>query len=92
MNPIRSVGRHIADHSVSISELIPENNIVVIEGKLLSFETKEISGGEGVLLSFNVTDYTDTIKCKAFKYYRARNRKKDDDTKQPPITNEEKKK
>lgn len=86
------MGRKIVDPSVPICELMADNNMAIIEGKLLSFETKEISGGEGVLLTFTVTDYTDTAKCKAFKYYRARNPRKDETEKIPEITAEERQK
>lgn len=45
-----------------------------------------------MMILFAVTDYTDTIKCKTIRYYRARNPRKDDDEKVPDITPEEREK
>ena len=83
-------GRAIADEPVAIRELTPESGLVTIRGKVLSAETKEISGGEAILLTFAVTDFTSSIKCKIFLYYRARQGRRDEDTERPPITPEEK--
>ena len=82
-------GRAIQEEPVAITELQGEMETAVISGKILSSETREISGGEGLLLSFAVTDLTDTIKCKCFLYYRARNPRKDEEGKAPEITAEE---
>ncbi|MBQ4074720.1 MAG: PolC-type DNA polymerase III [Clostridia bacterium] len=83
----RIKGRAIADPPVAIKELTDDSGLVVIQGKVLSTEDKEIAGGEMVLLSFLVTDYTSTIRCKAFLRYRPRRRKDEEDA--PPITAEE---
>ncbi len=40
------------------------------EGEVLTVETRELRGGEMQLLSFALTDYTNTIKCKAFLRYK----------------------
>jgi len=84
---MRIKGRAIADPPVPIKELTDDSGLVVIQGKVLSTEDKEIAGGEMVLLSFLVTDYTSTIRCKAFLRYRPRRRKDEEDA--PPITAEE---
>ena len=42
------------------------------EGEVLTVETRELRGGEMQLLSFALTDYTNTIKCKAFLRYKPR--------------------
>lgn len=89
-HPERIKGRAIADPPVEIREITQDTGLVVIKGKVLSVETREISGGEAVLLSFAVTDFTSSIKCKAFLYYRARNPRKDEKEAPPPITAEEK--
>ena len=84
-------GRAIAEPPVEIVELTAESGIVVIQGEVLSdIEVKEISGGEAMLLSFSVTDYTDTIRCKSFLYYRQRNLRKEEKENAPPLTDEEK--
>ena len=71
----RIKGRAIGDPPVPIRELTDDTGLVVIRGKVLSCEDKEISGGEMVLLSFLVTDFTSTIRVKAFLRYHARARK-----------------
>ena len=83
----RIKGRAIADPPVPISELTDDTGAAVIRGKVLSVEDKEISGGEMVLLTFLVTDFTSTIRCKAFLRYRPHRRKDEEDA--PPITDEE---
>lgn len=83
----RIKGRAIADMPVEIRELTNDSGTVVIRGKVLSVESKEISGGEMVLLSFPVTDYTGTIRVKMFLHYHARRLKHDEEV--PPITQEE---
>ena len=83
-------GRQITEKPVQISELTNDSGAVVIAGKRLDYEEKEISQGEMLLVSFNVTDYTGTIKCKMFLRYRPRFRKEEADE-QPPITEEQRK-
>ena len=64
------------------------------EGEVLTVETRELRGGEMQLLSFALTDYTNTIKCKVFLRYKPRKGRfgsasqEDDDR---PPTEEEKK-
>ena len=82
-------GRAIGDPPVPICELTDDTGLVVIRGKVLSCEDKEISGGEMVLLSFLVTDFTSTIRVKSFFRYHARARK---DEEPMPVTDEERKK
>lgn len=79
-------GRQIADPPVPISEIRDDSGLVVIRGKVLSAENREVGGGESVLLSFLVTDYTSTIRCKIFLRYRPKPRKDED---APPITDEQ---
>lgn len=60
---------------------------------MLTVETRELRGGEMQLLSFALTDYTNTIKCKAFLRYKPRrgrygSAQEEDDR---PPTEEEKK-
>ena len=69
---VRIKGRAIGDPPVPIRELTDDSGLAVIRGKVLSCEDKEIAGGEMVLLSFLVTDFTSTIRCKAFLRYRPR--------------------
>ena len=83
-------GKAITDPTVAISELNNDSGTVVIAGKRLDYEEKEISHGEMLLVSFNVTDYTGTMKCKMFLRYRPRFRQEEADE-QPPITEEQRK-
>ncbi|MBE5776975.1 MAG: PolC-type DNA polymerase III [Clostridiales bacterium] len=83
-------GRAIADKPVPINEITDESGVVTVKGEVLAVERKDISGGEAVLLTFDVTDYTGTIKCKMFLYYRARRLGKDEKENPPPITDDEK--
>ncbi|MBQ4640573.1 MAG: PolC-type DNA polymerase III [Clostridia bacterium] len=87
----RICGRAIGEKPVDIKEIRDDSGLVVISGEVLSVETKSISGGEMELLTFLVTDYTSTIRCKMFLRYRPR-RPKDDEAPPPPITDEEREK
>ncbi len=85
----RIKGRAIGEPPVPIAELTDDIGLAVIRGKVLSVENKELKGGEAVLLSFLVTDYTGTIRCKMFLYYRARRLTKEEEKSPPPVTPEE---
>lgn len=62
-----------------------------MQGDIFKLETKELKGGELLLVTFAITDYTSSILCKAFMRYRRLpfGKKKDDDAPPPPITDEE---
>ncbi len=85
---LRIRGRIIGDKPVPIKELRDDSGLVTVRGKVLSTESKEISGGETVLLTFLVTDFTSTIRCKTFLRYRPR-RPRDAEGEPPPITDAE---
>ena len=59
-------GNHVMGERIPIKEIVDEIGEVVIEGKILNVEKREISNGEKYLVTFSVTDYTDTIMCKIF--------------------------
>lgn len=59
-------GRPITEKPIPIKDLTSDSGEVVIAGRRLDYEEKEISGGDCLLVSFNVSDYTNTIKCKMF--------------------------
>lgn len=81
-------GRPITEKPIPIKDLTSDSGEVVIAGRRLDYEEKEISGGDCLLVSFNVSDYTNTIKCKMFLRYRPKPKK--DDTEEPlPITDEQ---
>ena len=84
------MGRGIADRPVEIKELTGESGLVVIQGEIFKLETKELKGGETLLVSFAVTDYTSSIQCKAFFRYRSRFARKAEGEPEP-ITDEERK-
>ena len=50
-----------------MDSLLPDTQIVV-EGDVISCETKVIQEGKGTFLFFDITDYTSSIRCK--KYYK----------------------
>ncbi len=86
------LGRAITQDTVSISEITEEADHVAFTGEILKAETKELRGGEMVLLSFDITDFTSSISCKAFLRYHKQMRRKDDQSAEPtPPTPEEKK-
>ena len=70
-------GRNIEDEVITkIEELVGEIGEVVVRGKILDFERKEIKNEKSILM-FNVTDFSDTITVKMF----ARNDQVDEITK-----------
>ena len=83
-------GRSIADRPVEIRELTSESGLVVVQGEIFKMEQKELKGGEMLLVSFAVTDYTSSILCKAFFRYRSRFARKEEGE-PAPITDEERK-
>ncbi len=77
------LGRVIADPPVPVVELTEDSGRVVIRGEVLSAETKELKGGDKLLLTFSITDYTSTMQCKAFLRYKNTYGKAADDEKEP---------
>ena len=84
------LGRSIADRPVEIRELTGESGLTVIQGEIFKLEQRELKGGETLLVSFAVTDYTSSVLCKAFLRYRARYLRKEE-AEAVPITDEERK-
>ncbi|MBQ3705070.1 MAG: PolC-type DNA polymerase III [Clostridia bacterium] len=94
--PVRPVkgailGRSIGDRPVEIRELNAESGLVVIQGDVFLVETKELRGGEMVLLSFAVTDYTSSILCKTFLRYRPKRGRGGSEENEKPVSEEERK-
>ncbi|MEE1313938.1 MAG: PolC-type DNA polymerase III [Lachnospiraceae bacterium] len=58
-------GRNCDGDTMPISEIVEEIGEVVIRGKILEMETREIRN-EKTIIMFAITDFTDTIKCKIF--------------------------
>ena len=85
------LGRSIADHPVEIKELTGESGLVVIQGEIFKLETKELKGGEMLLMTFAITDYTSSVLCKIFFRYRPKFARRNEDGTQEPITDEERK-
>ena len=85
------IGRAIGDRPVEMKELNGESGLVVVQGDIFKLETKELKGGEMLLLSFAVTDYTSSILCKAFLRYRKGFRRSGEDAPETPITPAERK-
>ena len=58
-------GRNFEGEETEIHEIIDEMGEVVVRGKILQLETREIRN-EKTIVMFAVTDFTDTIKAKVF--------------------------
>ena len=86
------LGRGIADRPIEMKELASDSGLVVVQGDIFKLETKELKGGEMLLVSFAVTDYTSSILCKTFMRFRKGGSfRRNDDTPPAPITDEERK-
>ncbi len=64
-NPNIIFGRDFEEESINIEEIWGEMGEVVIRGKVRALETREIRN-ERTIVSFEITDFTDTIKVKMF--------------------------
>ena len=64
-NPDVAYGRDFDDEPMPIEQIAGEIGEVVIRGKILSLETREIRN-EKTIIIFSVTDFTDTIMVKMF--------------------------
>ncbi len=58
-------GTNIKEQKVDIRDLSVDSGRVLLDGEILSMESKETKSGK-VLISFNLYDKTSTITCKAF--------------------------
>ena len=85
------LGRAIGDDPVEIRTLRSDSGLVTVQGDVFMLETKELRGGELLLPTFAVTDYTSSILCKCFFRYRPRFSRKDAEGDPPPITDAERK-
>ncbi len=65
-------GKIVKEKPVEITSLTETSGTVVIAGRLMNFERKDVSGGEMVLLAFTISDLTGSIRCKVFLRYRSR--------------------
>ena len=83
------LGRGIADRPVEMKELASDSGLVVVQGDIFKLETKELKGGELLLVTFAITDYTSSILCKVFMRFRPGRFGKKTDEAAPPITDEE---
>jgi len=65
-NPDVIYGRDFDDENIiSMSEIINEMGEVVVRGKILTVDTRDIRN-EKTIIMFNITDFTDTITIKMF--------------------------
>ena len=85
------MGRAIADRPIEMKELTSDAGLVVVQGDIFKLETKELKGGEMLLVTFAITDYTSSILCKNFFRFRRGQfgKKRNEDEPLPPITAEE---
>ena len=85
------LGRSVSEHPMVIRDLTSESGLVTVQGDIFAMETKELRGGEILLVSFSVTDYTSSVLCKAFLRYRKDSGFRRSSEDQVPITEEERK-
>jgi len=64
-NPDVVYGRDFEEEAMPIEDIIGEMGEVVIRGKVLKLDTREIKN-EKTIIIFNVTDFTDTMTVKLF--------------------------
>lgn len=64
-NPDVIYGRDFEEDAIAIEEIVGEMGEVIIRGKILAFDKREIRN-EKTILIFDVTDFTDTITVKMF--------------------------
>lgn len=64
-NPDVIYGRDFEDEAINIEEIWGEMGEIVIRGQVRTLEQREIRN-EKTIVSFEITDYTDTIKVKMF--------------------------
>ncbi|MCR5715961.1 MAG: PHP domain-containing protein, partial [Lachnospiraceae bacterium] len=65
-NPDVIFGRDFEEEAIEIENVTGEIGEVVIRGKVLSYEDREIARIEKTLMIFKLTDFTDTISLKLF--------------------------
>lgn len=59
-------GSNVEGAVMPISDIVDEIGEVVIAGMIRSVEEREFSNGEKLIISFAITDFTDTIRCLMF--------------------------
>ena len=64
-NPDVLYGRDFEEEAMPIEDIVGEMGEVVIRGKIISFDSREIKN-ERTILMFDVTDFTDTMTIKMF--------------------------
>lgn len=66
-NPDVIYGRDFDEEAIPIEDIIGEMGEVVIRGKIIAFDSREIKN-ERTILMFDVTDFTDTMTIKLFAH------------------------
>ena len=64
-DPMLIYGRNFIDEPIKLEQVVSEMGEITINGKIISFEAKEIRNEKSILM-FAVTDFTDTIMVKMF--------------------------
>ena len=84
-------GRPVTQPPVPIREIVEETGRIVIEGKIIRVEdNKDVKGGEMRMISFLLTDFTSTMRCKMFlRYKKWRGRRDEQKEEDETITPEE---
>ena len=66
-NPDVIYGRDFEEEAMLMEDIVGEMGEVVIRGKIISFDSREIKN-ERTILMFDVTDFTDTMTIKLFAH------------------------
>lgn len=61
----KKIGYTIQEEPVPISQIVEEEKRIVVRGQVFKCEVRELKSGRQ-LLTFNLTDYTNSIACKMF--------------------------
>lgn len=59
-------GRNVEGNEVSISEITEGVGDIVVKGQIFNMEERELRNGDKLLISFAITDFTDSISGKIF--------------------------
>ena len=65
-NPDVIYGRDFEEDAIRIEEIIGEIGEVVIRGKILNMDKRELRNGDRTILIFDLTDFSDTMTVKMF--------------------------
>ena len=66
LDPDIIYGRNVEGNIIEITNVIEGYDAVVIRGQIINIEEREMRSGEKTIITFSITDFTDTINGKLF--------------------------